>query len=142
MKPRVHIITLGVQDLKKSRQFYEKGLGFKVSSASQDSIVFFLMEGLILALYPHASLAEDAMVSEKGSGFKGVTLAHNVESKEEVAVILQEAKAAGGKIVKPAQDVFWGGHSGYFTDLDGHLWEVAWNPHFSFSQDGSLKLPQ
>jgi catechol 2,3-dioxygenase-like lactoylglutathione lyase family enzyme len=142
MKPRIHIITLGVQDVENSRRFYEKGLGFQVSSASQENIVFFLTEGLVLALYPHAALAEDAAVSEKGSGFRGVTLAHNVENKEDVAIVLQQAEAAGAKIVKPAQDVFWGGHCGYFTDPDGHLWEVAWNPHFSFSKDGSLKLPQ
>ena len=142
MKPRIHIITLGVQDLAKSRQFYEKGLGFKVSSASQDNIVFFLTEGLALALFPHSALAEDAAVSETGSGFRGVTLAHNVADKEEVRIVLQQAEAAGAKIVKPAQDAFWGGHSGYFSDPDGHLWEIVWNPHFSFSQDGSLKLPR
>jgi uncharacterized protein len=142
MKPRVHIITLGVKDLEKSRRFYEKGLGFKASSASQDNIIFFLMEGLVLALYPHAALAEDAAVSEKGSGFRGVTLAHNVENKKDVAAVLEEAEKAGAKIVKPAQDVFWGGHSGYFSDPDGHLWEVAWNPHVPFANDGSLKLPQ
>jgi hypothetical protein len=142
MRPRVHIITLGVKDVERSKRFYEKGLGFKVSSASQDDVVFFLTEGLVLALYPQATLAEDAMVSEKGSGFRGVTLAHNVENKDEVAEILKEAEKAGAKIVKPAQDVFWGGHSGYFADPDGHLWEVAWNPHFSFAKDGGLKLPQ
>jgi predicted lactoylglutathione lyase len=135
------MITLGVKEINKSRRFYEKGLGFKVSSASQDDIVFFLIEGLALALYPHSLLAEDAAVSEKGSGFRGVTLAHNVEKKEDVAIILRQAEAAGAKIVKPAQDAFWGGHSGYFSDLDNHLWEVVWNPHFPFAKDGSLKLP-
>jgi catechol 2,3-dioxygenase-like lactoylglutathione lyase family enzyme len=141
MKPRIHLITLGVKDLKRSRKFYERGLGFKVSSASQGDIVFFSTGGVTLALYPVDSLAADATVDKKGSGFRGVTLAHNVAKKEEVSVILKEAAAAGAKIVKPAQDAFWGGHSGYFADPDGHLWEVAWNPHFSFAKDGSLKLP-
>ncbi len=141
MKPQVHIITLGVKDVKRSRKFYEK-LGFQASSASQDDIVFFQAVGLVLALYPKDKLGEDATVEAKGKGFKGVTLAHNVMKKVEVAEVLKEAEKAGGKIVKPAQDVFWGGHSGYFADPDGHLWEVAWNPHFSFNKDGSLNLPK
>jgi predicted lactoylglutathione lyase len=141
MKPHVHIVTLGVKDLKRSRMFYEK-LGFKASSASQGDIVFFHTGGLVLALYPADKLAKDATVESKGSGFRGVTLAHNVPKKEEVAEVLKEAVKAGGKMVKPAQDVFWGGHRGYFADPDGHLWEVAWNPHFSFNKDGSLKLPK
>jgi uncharacterized glyoxalase superfamily protein PhnB len=87
-------------------------------------------------------LAKDATVESKGNGFRGVTLAHNVPKKGEVAEVLKEAVKAGGKMVKPAQDVFWGGHRGYFADPDGHLWEVAWNPHFSFNKDGSLKLPK
>ena len=141
MKPRIHIITLGVKDVKRSRKFYGK-LGFQASSASQGDIVFFHAGGLVLALYPTDKLAEDATVKPDGNGFKGVTLAHNVGEKGEVAEVLKEAEKAGGRIVKPAQDVFWGGHSGYFADPDGHLWEVAWNPHFSFNKDGSLKLPK
>jgi catechol 2,3-dioxygenase-like lactoylglutathione lyase family enzyme len=141
MNPRFHIVTLGVEDVKKSRLFYEKGLGFKVSSASREDIVFFHTGGVALALYPRHLLAEDASVPTEGAGFRGVTLAHNVARKEEVMEILEEVRAAGGKITKPAQDVFWGGHSGYFADPDGHLWEVAWNPYFSFLKDGSLKLP-
>jgi uncharacterized protein len=142
MKARVHIITLGVKDLKKSRKFYEKGMGFGVSSASKGDVVFFHTGGAILALYPWGKLAEDATVPEKGSGFRGVALAHNVEEREYVAQVLEQAEAAGGKIVKKAQDAPWGGHSGYFADPDGHLWEVAWNPHFSFEKDGRIKLPK
>ncbi len=141
MEPRVHIITLGVKNVKRAKKFYEK-LGFQNSSSSQDDIVFFHTGGVALALYPADKLAEDAMVKAEGNGFRGVTLAHNVRKKEEVAEVLSEAEKAGGKIVKSAQDVFWGGHSGYFADLDGHLWEVAWNPHFPFNKDGSLKLPE
>lgn len=94
-----------------------------------------------MALYPRSLLAEDAMVSAKGSGFKGITLAQNVCTKEEVSRALNSALEAGGKILKPAQDAFWGGHSGYFSDPDGNIWEVAWNPYFKMNQDGILELP-
>jgi catechol 2,3-dioxygenase-like lactoylglutathione lyase family enzyme len=138
---RPHVITLGSKDLKRSRKFYEQ-LGFKASSASQGDIVFFSTGGSVLALYPWASLAKDANVKAKGSGFAGVTLAFNVASKGEVAKALSKAEKAGGRILKSAQDVFWGGHSGYFADPDGHLWEVAWNPFFKFDKSGNLKLPK
>jgi len=85
---------------------------------------------------------KDAAVAPKGSGFAGITLAYNVKTKPEVAKILAKAAKAGGKIVKAAQDAVWGGHSGYFADPDGHLWEVAWNPFFKFDQNGNLKLPK
>lgn len=91
---------------------------------------FFMLNGSWLSLYPWNALAEDATVSKKGGGFRGITLAHVVSSKEEVVEVLNQAVHAGGKLVKQAQDVFWGGYSGYFADPDGHLWEVAWNPHF------------
>lgn len=140
MEPRVSLITLGVDDLARARAFYER-MGFVASSVSQGDIVFFRAGGLALALYPRGALAEDATVRVEGSGFRGLTLAHNVRTKEEVGSILAAADAAGGRIVKPAQDVFWGGYSGYFADPDGHLWEVAWNPHLPLAADGSLTLP-
>lgn len=140
VEPRLNIITLGVSDLKKARKFYE-GLGWKASSASQGDIVFFQLGGIVLALYPRDTLAEDATILVEGNGFRGVTLAQNVRTKTEVAEVLKIAESAGGKIVKPAQDVFWGGHSGYFADLDGHLWEVAWNPHFTLNTQGEVELP-
>ena len=87
------------------------------------------------------ALAEDATVKVIGSGFSGITLAQNVREKGEVAEILKVAEAAGGKIVKPAQDVFWGGHSGYFADPDGYLWDVAWNPYFMLNERGEVELP-
>lgn len=139
---RPHIVTLGYTDLKRSRHFYEQGLGFKASSASQDDIVFYPTGASVLALYPRTSLAKDANVDAKGSGFSGITLAFNVESKEAVAETLALAEKAGGSVVKAAQDVFWGGHSGYFADPDGHLWEVAWNPFVGFDKNGNLKLPE
>jgi uncharacterized protein len=140
MESRLNIVTLGVADLKKAREFYE-ALGWKASSASQGDIVFFQLGGMVLALYPRVTLAEDATVEAAGDGFKGFTLAQNVRTKAEVARVLETAKVAGGKIVKPAQDVFWGGHSGYFADVDGNLWEVAWNPHFKLSAQGEVELP-
>jgi hypothetical protein len=140
MEPRISLITLGVDDLARARAFYES-LGFRVSSASQGDIVFFQAGAIVLSLYPRAALAEDAQVAPDGGGFRGLSIAHNVRDKAEVAVILAAAAAAGGRIVKPAQDVFWGGHSGYFADPDGHLWEVAWNPHLLPDAAGAMTLP-
>jgi len=129
MKPRISIITLGVKDLEESTQFYEHGLGLPRMPFEGDA-VFFELNGTWLALYPWSALAEDATVSDIGEGFRGITLAHNVESKPEVDEVIEQANKAGATILKPAQDVFWGGYSGYFSDPNGHLWEVAWNPHF------------
>jgi len=127
MKPRITLVTLGVEDLDQSISFYRDGLGFPMQDREEDSdVAFFELEGTWLSLYPRDLLAEDATVSDGGTGFSGVTLAHNVPSKDEVESLLTEAEAAGGRIVKPAQDVFWGGYSGYFADFDGHLWEVAY----------------
>lgn len=140
MEPRISIVTLGVRDLARARAFYE-ALGFVVSSSSNDNIVFFQAGAMALALYGWEALAEDAQLPADGAGFRGLTLAHNVREKAQVAQVLAAAEAAGGRILKPAQDVFWGGHSGYFADPDGHLWEVAWNPGFEIAADGALLLP-
>ncbi len=129
MKPQINIITLGVKNLKRSIEFYEQGLGLP-RMPFEGHIAFFQLAGTWLALYPWDDLAQDAEVPAAGSGFRGVTLAHNTASKREVDQVMIEAKNAGARIIKPAQDVFWGGYSGYFADPDGHLWEVAWNPHF------------
>ena len=129
MKPRINIITLGAQDLEQSIRFYEEGL--KLPRKKFDgAVAFFELNGTWLALYPWNALAEDAEISADGKGFRGVTLAHVVRTREEVDEVLNQAAEAGARIVKQAQDVFWGGYSGYFADPDGHLWEVAWNPHF------------
>lgn len=140
MEPRVSLITLGVTDLARSRAFYE-ALGFRASSASQGDIVFFQAGAQALAIFPRSELAHDVGIDAVGGGFRGVTLAHNVRAKEDVAAVLEEARAAGAQIVKSAQDVFWGGHSGYFADPDGHLWEVAWNPLVPLDPDGAFVLP-
>ena len=127
MKPHITIITLGVEDLQRAIHFYEKGLGLPRKDESE-SIAFFDMTGTILALYPRDKLAEDITISPEGTGFQGFTLAHNVASPAEVDRTLAEAVAAGAELVKPGQEAFWGGYSGYFKDPDGFYWEVAHNP--------------
>lgn len=129
MKPRISMITLGVTDLEKSVRFYRDGLGFP-KMESPPGVAFFTLNGSWLGLYPRESLAEDATVSAEGSGFGGFALAHNVASESEVEQVLEQAVAVGAILVKSAQKVFWGGYSGYFSDPDGHLWEVAHNPFF------------
>lgn len=129
MNPRISMITLGVRDLSQSVKFYEQGLGFP-KMESPPEVAFFTLNGTWLGLYGHDSLAEDATVSSEGSGFNGFTLAHNVTSEAEVEAVIKQALSAGAKLVKPAQKVFWGGYSGYFSDPDGYLWEVAHNPFF------------
>jgi len=139
MQSRVSAITLGVASVPRARSFYER-LGWRAHPSSDDNIAFFQAGSLIVGLYGRAALAEDAQVP-LGRGFGGITLAYLVDEPTEVSSMLSAAEAAGGRIVKPAQDVFWGGHSGYFADLDGHLWEVAWNPHWTLRSDGSVSLP-
>jgi len=140
VEPRISIITLGVRDLPASIRFYRDGLGLPTSAGDDAAIAFFRTGAVRLALYPLDALAEDIApgLPQSQGGFGGITLAHNVRSKEEVQAVLDLAERAGGTIVKPAQDVFWGGHSGYFTDPDGYHWEVAWGPDWEFESDGSL----
>ena len=139
MEQRLSIVTLGVTDLPRARAFYE-ALGWRVASEEHaESIVCFTLNGVGFALYPRTMLAEDIGLPDTGGDATGgVTLAYNVRAREDVAAVLGEAEAAGGTIVKPAQDVFWGGHSGYFKDPDGHLWEVAWNPFSPLDDDGNF----
>jgi len=144
MEPRISMITLGVTDLEESAKFYEIGLGLPKMD-SPPGTAFFTLNGTWLGLYPRDLLAEDANVSPCGAGFSGVTLSHNVTSKDAVRELIEKAIAAGAKMVKQPQDASWGGFSGYFKDHDGHLWEVAYNPHFwvgpasQSTQAGSLK---
>ncbi len=128
MEPRISIITLGVSDLKKSTEFYQK-LGLPLQPGNNE-ISFFELQGTKLALFPRDLLAKDAKVENMGGGFSGITLAHNVKSKEEVKRVLEEAKKTGAEITKEPEDTDWGGYSGYFKDPDGYLWEVAFNPFF------------
>ena len=143
MQPRITVITLGVADLDRSLRFYRDGLGFRPARASNEHITFFQAGGVVLALYPRELLAEDARLPDRGppQGFSGFTLAHNVEQREQVDAVLEEIRAIGGTILKPAEDAFWGGRSGYFADPDGYPWEVAWNPHFPMNDRGLVELP-
>lgn len=128
MKAKISIITLGVRDFGKALRFYQD-LGFKTHKYKEgEDVVFFEMEGTWLALYPKEKLAEDATVSAEGSGFTGISLAHNVGSKEEVDEVFKLAISVGAKPIKKPQEVFWGGYTGYFSDPDGYLWEVSYNP--------------
>ncbi|MGE0023811.1 MAG: CoA-binding protein [Hyphomicrobium sp.] len=140
MEPRLTFVTLGVKNLARARAFYEK-LGFKPSSASTDEVAFYDAGGVVLALWGRSNLAGDAGVASAGSGFRSVAVAHNVRAEGDVARVLAEAKAAGGKVIKPSEKAFWGGQSGYFADPDGHLWEVAYNPFMPLDAAGRVMLP-
>ena len=129
MNPRISMITLGVRDLDASVLFYEKGLGFP-RMESPPEVAFFTLNGTWLGLYGRDALAADATVPSDGRGFESFALAHNVHSDAEVEEVISQAVEAGATMVKEPQKVSWGGYSGYFKDPDGHLWEVAHNPHF------------
>jgi catechol 2,3-dioxygenase-like lactoylglutathione lyase family enzyme len=141
MDQRLSIITLGVRDLGRARRFYE-ALGWQASAAGNEHIVFFQLLGSVLGLYAREALAEDAQLPDTvpQPKFGGITIAYNARDKAEVDRVLKEAVAAGATLLKPAHDAFWGGYSGYFADLDGHPWEVAYNPHWTLQKDGSLRL--
>lgn len=138
MESRITYVTLGVSDLKRSEKFYTD-LGFQRSSKSSEDIVFFMTSGPILALFPRGVLAMDAQVSDNGSGFRGFTLAYNVRSEKEVDQVFSELARKGVKIVKWPEHVVWGGYSGYFSDPDGFLWEVAFNPFLELDDKGNPK---
>lgn len=125
MKPKISLITLGVTDLKRSIEFY-KSLGFPIEGDSE-GVAFFKLEGTWLSLFPKEELAKDAQM-EMGNIAPTFSLAHNVPSKEKVQEVMEIARKAGAVTQKEPQDVFWGGYCGYFTDPDGYVWEVAWNP--------------
>lgn len=134
MKPRIKVITLGVDDLERSLAFYRDGLGLPtqgiIGTEFEDGAVVFIdmNDDLILALYPRAALAKDAGVDLGPPSPAELSLGHIVASKQEVDAIMGQAEKAGARITDPARDRFWGGYSGYFQDPDGHLWEIAWNP--------------
>jgi len=130
MKPRISMITLGTHDLERATRFYEQGLGLPRLEMPGD-VAFFALQGSWFGLYGWDALADDAGMLAEGEGFRGVALAHNVGSRAEVDQLLDQAVSAGGRSVRPARDTDWGGYSGYFADPDGHLWEVAWNPHMA-----------
>ena len=144
MKPRISVITLGVDDLEAAVHFYRDGLGLLTAGIigtefEHGAVAFFdLQDGLKLALWPRASIANDTGIVPTPQSPTGFTLGHNVSSRAEVDAVMQQAQAAGATIVKPAHPTFWGGYAGYFQDPDGHLWEVVWNPQLLPGEEGQL----
>lgn len=134
MKPRITVLTLGVEDLERSLRFYRDGLGLKTEGIigtefEYGAVAFFELEGgLMLAIWPRKSLALDSTLPLGQTSATEISIGHNVSSKAEVDAVMEEARKAGAVIVKPAQDTFWGGYAGYFQDPDQHLWEIVWNP--------------
>lgn len=140
MEPRVSLVTLGVDDLERSRRFYE-AMGWRGQTVEET--VFFQAGGLALVLWSRAKLADDAgaELGDDRATFDGVALAQNVRSRQEVDEIIEAAERAGGAVTRTPAETSYGGYAGYFADPDGHLWEVAHNPHFTLAGDGSLTIP-
>jgi uncharacterized protein len=140
MKPRIKVITLGVSDLERSLAFYRDGLGLPTqgimgSEFEDGAVVFFNMnDDLILALYPRAALAKDAKISVSQASPSEFSIGHTVKSRQEVDAVMKQAEKAGAEITDRAHYRFWGGYLGYFQDLDGHLWEIAWNPEWEVKE--------
>ena len=140
MRQKLNLITLGVDDFERSLAFYVKGLGWKKSDKSMDGLALFPLGGIVLALHPRHELAEDTTLKYQPSAFSGLTISYNAKSEEEVDEVLKQVAKLGATIVKPAQKVYWGGYSGYFRDLDGYLFEVAYNPFWELDENNNLKL--
>ena len=140
MNQHLHLVTLGVRDFETSRKFYTEILGWKPSSSSDEDITFFQAGGVVISIFQREKLAEDVRIDSEGNGFAGFTLAYNAQSESEVDEIIGDLKSKGVKILKEPQKVFWGGYSSYFADPDGNCWEVAYNPFFSFDENGNLKM--
>jgi catechol 2,3-dioxygenase-like lactoylglutathione lyase family enzyme len=139
VEQRISLVTLGVADLARARTFYER-LGWRGQEVEET--VFFQAGDIVLALWGRANLAEDAGVEDRNTdGFGGMTLAHNVRSRIEVDEILRAAANAGAEITQAAREAFYGGYAGCFTDPDGHVWEIAYNPGFPLGQDGAITVP-
>jgi predicted lactoylglutathione lyase len=137
----ITLITLCVADIAKATRFYEN-LGFaKSKTASQEEVSFFRAGGIVLSLWSRKAQIEDANASDLWTGNGGIVVAQNVASEGEVDALLAKAEKAGARILKPGTKTFWGGYNGYFADLDGHLWEIAYNPHWELDQQGRVKLP-
>jgi uncharacterized protein len=134
MKPRITVLTIGVDDLERAVAFYRDGLGLPTKGIvgqqfEHGAVAFFdLQPGLRLAVWPREDLAHDVGLSKTASSPTEFSIGHNVRSREEVDAVMAQANKAGAKIIKPARETFWGGYAGYFQDPDQHLWEIAWNP--------------
>ena len=138
MEQRLSLVTLGVADVERSLRFYET-LGWKRANKHAE-VVFFQLNGMVLALWSRSALAEDAKLAPNERGFGGIALAYNPRTKEEVDDVLKEAERAGARILKPAVEAPWGGYTGYFADPDGHPWEVAWNPDWEITKEGAIRI--
>ena len=139
MHAGISMLTLGVDDLARSRSFYQ-ALGWRLAPQSQDSVAFLQGRNIVLGLYGRQDLANDAEIDNTAPGFSGVAMAVNVSSPAEADRLFETAVENGASPCKPPQKAFWGGYSGYFADPDGHLWEVAHNPFFVMDADGNLRL--
>lgn len=128
MEQRLTLITLGVRNLQRAREFYQSVFGWQPTENNSEGIVFFQLNGMQLALFPQESLADDAGVSPEGSGFKKFSLAYNVRSEQEVDELVAELEEKGATVLKRPEKVFWGGYSSYISDPDDNLWEIAYNP--------------
>ncbi|MCW7474623.1 VOC family protein [Leptospira levettii] len=143
MFPRINLITLGVSDLNRAVHFYETGLGWKKSKESNENVAFFQIGALVLGLFGEKDLAKDIGIPfQNRQEYSGLTLAQNVETEAEVDRIINEVRKLGATILKEPQKVFWGGYSAYFKDLDGHIFEVAYNPFFPLNEKGEIELRQ
>ena len=139
MDQRVSLITLGVENLERAKQFYENVLGW-TAAESPPEVVFFDLNGVVLSLFEHGNLAKDMGVAPDMAAYRGFALAHNVKSKEDVDAIFAHLKRHGVTIEKEPQKAFWGGYSGYFSDPDGHKWEIAYNPFWAILEDGRISM--
>lgn len=137
---RMSLVTLGVENLAAAVAFYEK-MGLQRRMKKAEGVAFFEAGGVVLSIYSREALAKDLKIENTKSGFSGVTLAYNVPTEAEVDLVLGAAQKAGGKILKEADRIFWGGYIGYFADPEGHIWEVAHNPGFSFDDRGHVVVP-
>ncbi|GBF43770.1 lactoylglutathione-like lyase [Leptospira ellinghausenii] len=143
MFPRINLITLGVSDLNRAVHFYEMGLGWKKSKESNENVAFFQIGALVFGLFGEKDLANDIGIPfQNRQEYSGLTLAQNVESEAEVDRIIDVVRKLGATILKEPQKVFWGGYSAYFKDLDGHIFEVAYNPFFPLNEKGEIELKQ
>ena len=142
VSPQISLITLCVADIAKATRFYES-LGFvKSNKASQDEVSFFRAGGVVLALWGREAQIEDANAGALWTGNGGIVVAQNVASEREVDAVMARAEAAGARVLKPATKTFWGGYNGYFADTDGHVWEIAHNPHWPLDEEGRVELPE
>lgn len=141
MRQKLTLVTLGVDDIRKSVDFYEKGLGWKRSAASMDDMILFPLGGIVLGLYPRVLLAQDAGVNIGENDFSGITLSYNAKDEKEVDLIFKQLEQLRATILKSPQKAFWGGYHGYFKDPDGHLFEVAYNPFWKLDENDNLNFP-